>query len=301
MPHPNPVNQRRAGPPPLAALAVLMAVAGCGTTRMSDSKRTATEQLLVSEAVERAVMRIDMRPLAGYSVYLETTSMDEVDDAKYLNSSLRHQLLASGCRLAEKREDANIVIEARAGTIGTDRNEVVLGVPSTSITVKGNQTATPELAVAKRSEQRGVVKVSLCAYDRQSGRAVWQSGVENVSSHARDRWYFGAGPYQDGEIYEGVLFAGAPVKERGPAASAGAEAPPALPATAAVDLRQPHVFAAPPADEPSPLTPATATVVTSLPARPFPTTTSPGDLVPIRQPLLPVPAGRQAAAPATPR
>lgn len=42
-----------------------LCVSGCGTTRWSDSKRTATEQMLVSDAVERAVGAIDMRPLAG--------------------------------------------------------------------------------------------------------------------------------------------------------------------------------------------------------------------------------------------
>jgi hypothetical protein len=41
-----------------AALTILLAaLTGCGTTRMSDSKRTATEQLLVSQAIDRAVMR----------------------------------------------------------------------------------------------------------------------------------------------------------------------------------------------------------------------------------------------------
>jgi len=78
---------------PLAATLLPMAItiaSGCGTTRWSDSKRTATEQLLISSAVEQAVMQLDMRPLAGQSVYLDTKILDDVTDGKYLASALKH-------------------------------------------------------------------------------------------------------------------------------------------------------------------------------------------------------------------
>lgn len=196
----------------LAAAACLAGVvftaAGCGHTRWSDSKRTATEQLLVSDAIERAVEKVDLRPLAGRKVFLDTAFMDDTTDQHYLTSVLRHQLLASGCRIAAKVEDADVVVEARAGAIGTDRTGVLVGVPATSIEFAGHGTTIPELSVLKRTDQRGVAKISLFAYYRESGLAVWQSGEENVASHARDRWFFGAGPFQDGEIYDEVDFAG---------------------------------------------------------------------------------------------
>ena len=106
----------------LAILLPLVAsLAGCGTTRMSDSKRTATEQLLVSQAIDRAVMQVDVRPLAGRKVFLETAFMDDVEDGKYLESALRHQLMASGCLLAKDRDSSDVVVEARAGAVGVSR------------------------------------------------------------------------------------------------------------------------------------------------------------------------------------
>ena len=101
--------------PSFAALlcAVLVSTAaGCGTTRWSDSKRTATEQLLISDAVERAVMQIDMRPLAGQTVFLDTKILDDVSDGKYLASALKHQLLASGCRVAAAQDAAKLTAES---------------------------------------------------------------------------------------------------------------------------------------------------------------------------------------------
>ncbi|MCE9630476.1 MAG: hypothetical protein K8S94_07145 [Planctomycetia bacterium] len=225
-----------------AVIAAVCLIGGCGTTRWSDSKRTATEQLLVSDAIERAVMRIDMQPLAGRSTFLDTASLDDVSDGKYLASALRHKLLASGCALASEREKADLVVEARAGAVGTDRNELLLGIPATSVSVGGNGTSLPEMALAKRTDQRAVAKVNICAYERASGVAVWQSGVENVASHTRDRWLFGTGPFQDGDINDGTEFAGEKIHK--PKSGAADET------AVAIDLRQPKVYAAPAAADP---------------------------------------------------
>ena len=224
-------------------MAALCLTVGCGSTRWSDSKRTATEQMLVSDAIERAVMRIDMQPLAGRNVFLDTTVLDDVSDDKYLTSALRHKLLASGCGLASDRDKAELVLEARAGAVGTDRNELLLGIPATSVTVGGNGTSLPEMALAKRTDQRAVVKVNICAYERASGVAVWQSGVEHVASNTRDRWLFGTGPFQDGDINDGVEFAGEKIRKAKPGA--------AEETAVAIDLRQPKVYAAPAAPEPT--------------------------------------------------
>jgi hypothetical protein len=240
-------------PPTVALLcaAVVAGASGCGTTRWSDSKRTATEQLLISDAVERAVMQIDMRPLAGQAVFLDTTILDDVSDGKYLASALKHQLLASGCRLAAKQDDADIVVEARAGAIGTDRNDLLLGVPATSVSFMGNGTSIPEIAIFKRTDQRGVADINLFAYERASGRAVWQSGLTRIDSNTRDRWMMGTGPFQDGDIHDRMEFAGErvrlPWKRKEAREEAEAEA-----LAGRTDLRHEKVFASvPPGGSPA--------------------------------------------------
>lgn len=193
----------------VAVAAALLAIApGCGTTSWSDTKRTATEQLLVSDAIERAIMKIDMSPLDGRRVFLDTTTLHDVADKDYLTSTVRQHVLGCGGVLAEKRDDAEIVVEARAGAIGTDRSSFLVGIPQTSVEFAGNGTSIPEMALFKRSDQRAVAKINLFAYERQTGHPVWQSGIANVATHARDRWVMGAGPFQDGRIHDRVEFAG---------------------------------------------------------------------------------------------
>ena len=117
----------------LAWLCVLVSLAGCGTTRWTDTKRTATEQMLISDAIDRAVSRIDFRILAGKDVYLDTSFLGETVDKEYLTGTLRQQMVSSGCILKEKREQAAFIVEARAGTVGTDHHDLLYGMPSINL------------------------------------------------------------------------------------------------------------------------------------------------------------------------
>jgi hypothetical protein len=187
-------------------------LAGCGTSLWSDTKRTATEQLLISDAIDRAVSQLDFRALAGKSAYLDNQAVRNAVDSEYLTSSIRQHMLASGCVLRDKADDADYVVELRAGAIGTDRHDVLYGVPSvnvpTLLPVSGMPTAIPEIPLAKKTDQRAVCKIAVFAYNRKTGRPVWQSGIVPAESLAKDLWFFGAGPFQQGTIYEGMSFAG---------------------------------------------------------------------------------------------
>lgn len=198
---------------------ILMAIAGaagCGTTKWSDSPRTATEQLLVSDAVDRAISEIDFSALEECSVFLDTRFIATTLDQNYVTSTLRQHMLASGCIIKDKPEDADYVVEVRTGALGTNRNDVLLGVPATQLPNVGvlptGAAAIPEIALSKRTSQQAVCKIAVFAYDRMSGEPVWQSGNRKVDSHAKDTWLLGTGPFQRGNIYDGTSFAGEKIR-----------------------------------------------------------------------------------------
>lgn len=221
----------------LMAICLVASTVGCGTTKWSDSARTATEQLLTSDAIERAVMQIDATALAGRKVFLDVTALAQTTDNAYLSSSIRHQLLACGVGLSEAKANAEVIVEARAGAIGTNRDELMVGVPQTNLTIMGMGGAIPEMSLAKRTDQEAVAKISLFAYDRETGMPLWQSGVQNVASRTHDRWYLGAGPFKTGDVTENARFAG--IRLRMPKFK---REPPAELADA-VKLTTPHIYA----------------------------------------------------------
>jgi hypothetical protein len=189
------------------ALALL---AGCGTVKTSGTARTATEQLLLTNAWDSALRKVDFRPLAGVPAYLDTTNVAAVDQG-WVVSSLRQSLLEQGVLLRQKPEQAQWVVEARVGAYGTDAYNWLFGIPQTTVppTLTGMPTGTiPEVPFVKSSDQRGVAKLALFAYDRASGRLVWNSGTMIAVATAKDVHVLGVGPIQSGTIRGGTDFVG---------------------------------------------------------------------------------------------
>jgi hypothetical protein len=183
---------------------------GCSITK----SRLATEQLVVSDAVDSAISQVDFSPLSGQTVFFDTKYLNNArlpgnSNVEYVISSLRQQMLAYDLRLAEKMEDATLVIEARVGTLGNDGSEVTYGIPgnaalsTASMFLPSPVTAPtmPELSLGRRNHQWGAAKLGVFAYDRASHERVWQAGVMTGTSQARDLWVLGVGPFQRGRTY----------------------------------------------------------------------------------------------------
>jgi hypothetical protein len=194
-------------------IAMAMAtISGCGTTRMSDTLRTGTEQLLLSAAIDRSVNQMDFDVLEGKDVYFDAQYLKGVSDEGYIVSSIRQRLLAEGVFLKSNRDDATYVVEARAGAVGTNRQDVLIGIPQTSLPAgalaAGVPSVIPEIPFAKKTQQKGVAKIAVFAYNQVTGQALWQSGIVPITADARDTWVLGTGPYQRGSIYNGSSFLG---------------------------------------------------------------------------------------------
>jgi hypothetical protein len=205
----------------IGVVLTVMISCGCGTK----THRVATEQMLLSDAVDRAVGSIDFSPLAGQKVYLETkymeaTASQNLVNAEYVISSLRHQLTISHCSLQTSKDQATIILEPRVGTLGTDGHETVYGIPASDASraagmFSGNLvplTLLPELSVGRNQAKSAFAKLIVFAYERESAEPVWQSGIAKAESRSRDTWIFGMGPFQKGTIHEGVRFDGKPIE-----------------------------------------------------------------------------------------
>lgn len=196
------------------ALLLVPLLTGCGTTRMTDTSRSATEMLLVSQAADKAIVQIDFSPLNGKTVFLDASGIGEKDvDKGYLVSLVRQQLLAAGGLLQDEKMRADYIVNLRSGGLGTDRRSTLVGTPAVQLpsVVPGLPTSVPEIALLKKNDQRGVAKIGIFAYNRVTGRALWQSGTVEAESNVNDTWVFGAGPFTRGSIRKRTELAGEPL------------------------------------------------------------------------------------------
>lgn len=189
-------------------LLLLLTLSGCGTTRFTDSPRTATEMVLISDAVDKAVSQMDFQSLAGKKVYFDSQYLESKSDKGYVVSSIRQHLLAHGCFLMDDRKDAEYIVEARCGCLGTDSHHLLFGIPQMQLpaVVPGYPTSIPEVPFAKRTEQKGVAKLAVFAYNRKTGRPAWQSGTLQKNSTSTDLWVLGTGPFRHGSIRKKTEF-----------------------------------------------------------------------------------------------
>jgi uncharacterized protein YceK len=202
MPVPRPMSRLALG------LLLALLLGGCATVRTTDPQRTATEQMLLSHAADRAIQQLSTASLQDRTVYVDTRYFASIDDS-YVVGELRAHLLEHGVRLQRQREEAEVVLEVRTGGIGIDKYNYLLGLPPIFLPAgdevggveMGNGTViTPELALIKRIRQLGYASVGFVAYWRDTGELVASSGPFVGRTRREDWWFFGWGPKTSGDI-----------------------------------------------------------------------------------------------------
>lgn len=174
----------------IAALFCLAAfgLSACATANETRPGRTASEQLLMNHAAEKAARSFWTTVPAGTRVFIDT-SYFRGEGADYAISALRDALMAKGGLLADDRNVADVVVEVRLGALSMDQMNRVLGIPSLTLPVSPNFTnaTIPELSIYSRRDRTGVAEFSAFAYDARTGRpvalATRAAGETHIRSH----------------------------------------------------------------------------------------------------------------------
>jgi hypothetical protein len=150
----------------------MLGLVGCTSERLTEPNETATEQLLVSTAVDHAVGQLDPKIPAGTKVfldpqYVDTTPADAALYTKYAVASVRDRLLRLGARLVDDRKDADMVAELRSGGESIDYHDFLLGIPAVPVPVPlSGSLSTPKVALVERDQQTGIAKLAVTAYGK---------------------------------------------------------------------------------------------------------------------------------------
>jgi hypothetical protein len=178
------------------SLALLALVAGCASASTSNTARTATEQLLLSSAVDQSLDKIDFQPLRGQNVFLEEKYVDCVDK-QYIIASIRHRILRSGAHLVEKADAADLVLEPRSGGVGTTVSSSFIGMPAVSLP---GMLSIPEIKLFTKSNQSGYAKLGIASYDPKTRESRGQGGMTVAQANDNNYYFAGVGPWQSGTL-----------------------------------------------------------------------------------------------------
>jgi len=176
----------------VAALAATVGLAGCTTDRLTEPSQTATEQLLISVAVDHAVDELNPTIPPGTKIFVDAQYFDNAPGdaalySKYAIASVRDRLLRLGARLVDERKTADMVAELRTGGQSIDHHDFLVGLPAVPIPIPLVGTlSTPKLALYERNRQTGIAKLAVTAYGKDG--ALTASTGPTYGESDQTRW-----------------------------------------------------------------------------------------------------------------
>lgn len=153
-----------------AAVALASLAAACASTSETHPSRTATEQLLVARAAERAVDGLVL-PVPRQSRVLVDDTYFRAENAPFAVGAVRAALSEAGYALARNREEADVVFELRAGALSLEQMRRVLGLPAMRVPISEtlNVVSLPELSLYSYRDRVGVAEFSGFVMDARTG------------------------------------------------------------------------------------------------------------------------------------
>jgi hypothetical protein len=174
----------------LPFLAAAFLLAGCTTDRITEPYQTASEQLLVTTAVDHAIDNLKLPIARGSKVYVDPRFFDvdpsgnNVIMSRYTIGAVRDLVLRAGGDLVDNRKTADLIVEMRNGGQSIDHKTFLVGLPTIPVPIPLTGTVqTPELALFKRDNQRGISKIALTIYGTKSGALVGSTGPIYGDAH----------------------------------------------------------------------------------------------------------------------
>ncbi len=151
-------------------LALVLLAGACASTSETYPARTATEQLLVARAADRAVEGLILPIPAGSRVFVDAAWF-QAENAAYAVSAIRAALSDAGYALASSKAEADAVFELRAGALSLEQMRRVVGLPDMRVPINDtfNVVSIPELSIYSRRDRVGVAEFSGFLYEPRTG------------------------------------------------------------------------------------------------------------------------------------
>ena len=165
-------------------------LSACTTATESNPPRTATEQLLISKAAERAAEQLSLNVPATSLAYVDNSNF-EGTDSKYAIASIRAHLLKKGIHLTDDRKAADVIIETRSGALSIDKNNSLIGTPEFSVPIPlaSAPLTVPQVALYANEEQKAIAKFAAVAYDARTGALIDSIEPHYGTSHNQKKTF----------------------------------------------------------------------------------------------------------------
>ncbi|MHC4716922.1 MAG: DUF6655 family protein, partial [Planctomycetota bacterium] len=102
---------------------------GCSSRTLSNTPRSAIEQMLLSGAVDKAMAKLDLPEVADRNVFIDFSNLKSYD-VEYVRAATRARICGLGATLVDKADDADLVAEVSSGGLGIEFKSGTVGIPA---------------------------------------------------------------------------------------------------------------------------------------------------------------------------
>ncbi len=142
---------------------------GCSAKRtLTQTPRSATEQLLLSTAAERSATQIQGPDFLGVPLYLEVAGL--TNDAAFAKETVANELQARGAIVVTEVTKATRTVKILVQALGTDQTETFFGIPAMNSIIP-----IPEITLFGRHRQIARSRLQFTMIDSRTGQTVGQA------------------------------------------------------------------------------------------------------------------------------
>ena len=155
------------------AVAIVLLLAGCTTTRNTSPAQSAKAELSIATAADRAAEALAAQVPPHLAGWIDSSGLSVRDDRNdaYALATIEDALLRHGVRLVATRAEADAVILPRAGMLSTYEKGVLFGIPSLPVPLAPG-LVSPSLSLWSQNLAKGSAKFAASVYDAKTGKLI---------------------------------------------------------------------------------------------------------------------------------
>ncbi len=152
---------------------VLVSSLSCSVSPGIQVPRSASQQILATEAIDRALAQFEFPDLKGKKVMVHIGAPGDAIDEAFLRTAISVELFEGEAKVVTTAEDADLILGVLIGAMGLDIGGRFIGIQGTS---GGLIPFTiPELVLYKKVRTKGFAKAEFALIDHHTGKLVHRS------------------------------------------------------------------------------------------------------------------------------
>ena len=158
----------------LCALAAAFVFSGCTSPRITETGRSAVEQMLLSGVVDLGLGNADFSEFAGKKAFVDYDYLAPQVDKPYVQGVFEKQLAKNGLIVSRDVKDADITIQILCGVLATDTTKFTIGLPQLPIPIPDTSlnVAIPELPLFQKLTRSGYGKFGFTVLESKTRKPI---------------------------------------------------------------------------------------------------------------------------------